>query len=212
METRYIALLICLMLSGTLAGVILVIQAVLIVKKKSDFIAFSYIVPLVLLMIGLMLKNSEEYALDVVNLCIILTMPILLLLLSLLLGNMLHYKSKNSETMRDLLKLKASVINEMNSIIGIPVLEELFFRQILFQILSESYCIVSVIVITSVLFSLSHMKKVKCIESFIGGIVLAAIYAYTYDIMLVILVHSAYNSLCRFMRTKIEKSGGTNYD
>lgn len=212
MDTKYIALLICLMLSGALAGTILVIQAVLIVKKKSEFMVLSYIIPLVVLTIGLLVKNYEKHAFDVVNLCIILTVPIILLALSLLLGNLLDQKSKSGKTIQSIFKLNIPIINEMSSIIVIPVLEELFFRQILFQVLSKSYCIGSIIVITSVFFSLSHMGKVKCIGSFIGGLALATIYAYTYDIMLVILVHSTYNSLCRFTRSEIEKLGGENYD
>ena len=153
MDTKYIALLICLMLTGALAGTILVIQAVLIVKRKSEFMVLSYIIPLVVLTIGLLVKNYEKYAFDVVNLCIILTVPIILLVLSLLLGNLLDQKSKSGKTMQSIFKLNIPIINEMSSIIVIPVLEELFFRQILFQVLSESYCIGSIIVITSVFFS-----------------------------------------------------------
>lgn len=58
--------------------------------------------------------------------------------------------------------------------------------------------------ITSILFGLSHIRQKLIIEAFIGGVVLSIIFIKSQNIYLTIYIHSMYNMFCKVNKRKLK--------
>ncbi|HKL73989.1 MAG TPA: type II CAAX endopeptidase family protein [Clostridia bacterium] len=79
-----------------------------------------------------------------------------------------------------------------------PICEELMFRKALvdgFSLLGT----ISAILLSALLFSLSHLNPVQTIYQFILGVILALIYIKTKDILITIIIHVVNNLLAFFL-------------
>ncbi|WP_159799182.1 CPBP family intramembrane glutamic endopeptidase [Flavobacterium sp. MK4S-17] len=74
-----------------------------------------------------------------------------------------------------------------------PVLEELLFRKLIFAKLKSTYKLYPSIVLTSLLFSISHLDINNLLIFFIGSILLCLIYFKTNDVRYSIALHIAMN-------------------
>lgn len=193
--------------SFSLVFAIFTSQLIIMKKGKESYIMIPYVIlTFLILIIGSNIVDVDKCYFDILLYGIVLIVPALLFIQSFLIQVII---SKNSSSKKkEITTLFKLVFSEYISIVYIPTLEEYFYRGILFEILGSSCGIGITIVVSSALFSISHLRFVACIESFFGGIVLAAVYEYTKSLILVIFIHSIYNMLCRFIkRNNISEKG-----
>ena len=94
-------------------------------------------------------------------------------------------------------------VNLVTSVILIPILEELFFRGVIFEKLRAHLNLIVSAIISSLLFSIGHLNPLQLhfslpIASFIFGLILAIVYA-KYKLKGAIILHSIYNVLVLFL-------------
>lgn len=79
-------------------------------------------------------------------------------------------------------------------IIG-PAVEEFVFRAVILGGLLKKYSIKKSIIISSILFGISHLNGIQFINAFLVGILLGYIYSKTRSIYLCMYFHMAFNSI-----------------
>lgn len=83
-------------------------------------------------------------------------------------------------------------------IIG-PIYEEILFRYLLYNRLKKEYSIKKSIIITTLIFSISHITPIKIIYSFIIGLLINIIYEKNKNILSPILIHISANIIVIFL-------------
>lgn len=82
------------------------------------------------------------------------------------------------------------LISIINTVIFVPILEELFFRKLIFKKLSDNLSnLILPLIISSILFAASHLSLRNAIPTFAFGIISAFIYHKTNNISNSILLH-----------------------
>lgn len=74
-----------------------------------------------------------------------------------------------------------------------PILEELFHRGIIFNLLKRRFSVLTSVILSSVLFSLIHGNPILMINSFIHGLIFAYIYHRFGNIIYPIVLHALVN-------------------
>lgn len=106
----------------------------------------------------------------------------------------LQTEKVNFSTNLDLNKIfNLSIYEIFRMLILTPILEEIFYRNILLKRFSSFLHYSISIIITSIMFSLFHFDPNNFIGIFLAGIILGTIYHYTKKLILVIFSHSSYN-------------------
>jgi membrane protease YdiL (CAAX protease family) len=94
------------------------------------------------------------------------------------------------------------IIRLIGSVLIVPVFEELFFRKQIFRLLLKGHSPVISIVLSSIFFSLVHLKFDEIGLLFFGGVMFSSVYYFTNSLMTSIMLHSFCNFLAFF--TKME--------
>ena len=83
-------------------------------------------------------------------------------------------------------------------IIG-PIYEEILFRYILYNRLKKKYSIKKSILITTIIFALTHLSPIKIIYAFILGLIMNISYERHKNILAPILIHISANTIVIFL-------------
>lgn len=83
-------------------------------------------------------------------------------------------------------------------IIG-PIYEEILFRYILYNRLKKKYSIKKSILITTIIFALTHLSPIKIIYAFILGLTMNILYERHKNILAPILIHVSANAIVIFL-------------
>ena len=98
------------------------------------------------------------------------------------------------------LKFSESILNSAGSyfqlliivILG-PILEEIFFRGVIFGYLKKNFNIIAAIIVQALIFGIMHGNIVQSIYAFISGIVFAIVYLHYESLFACIIVHIEMN-------------------
>lgn len=79
----------------------------------------------------------------------------------------------------------------------IPILEELFYRKISFELLTKKFNNIKIVLLSSVMFVVAHLfaTHASLLSVFVGGIVLGIIYLKSRNLVFVIVLHIFINIL-----------------
>ncbi|WP_432673279.1 CPBP family intramembrane glutamic endopeptidase [Flavobacterium sp. SM2513] len=91
-----------------------------------------------------------------------------------------------------------TVYGLLRLLVIVPVLEELFYRKLIFSSLLEKHGVYISIIISSLLFSIGHFDFNNSIIFFIFGILLGATYWKTRNLYYPILMHICINAMTLF--------------
>ena len=83
-------------------------------------------------------------------------------------------------------------------IIG-PIYEEILFRYILYNRLKKKYSIKKSILITTIIFALTHLSPIKIIYAFLLGLTMNILYERHKNILAPILIHISANTIVIFL-------------
>ncbi|MDN3594312.1 CPBP family intramembrane glutamic endopeptidase [Zunongwangia endophytica] len=81
----------------------------------------------------------------------------------------------------------------LRTLLLMPILEETFYRKIIFEKINEKYKTITAILISSFLFSLGHLDYSFFSTAFFIGIILSLVYIKTRNLVIPIVIHSLIN-------------------
>lgn len=122
--------------------------------------------------------------------------PLILLGISIAtLLNMIIFLFNTPQT-NNSLPIILSIIS--TGIIG-PIYEEILFRYLLYNRLKDKYSIKKSIIITTLIFAISHISLIKIIYAFLIGLIINIFYEKHQNILASILIHIAANTMVIFL-------------
>lgn len=101
-----------------------------------------------------------------------------------------------SPTTSSTLSIPIAIIS--SGIIG-PIYEEILFRYILYNRLKNKYSTKKSILITTIIFAISHLSLIKMTYAFILGLIINIIYERDKNILSPILIHTSANVIVIFL-------------
>ncbi len=111
----------------------------------------------------------------------------------------------STDTYNDLCKvsenieiLQTSVLGIINISVLVPIIEELFFRGLIFRKLNEGFNLFFSIFIQAVFFGIAHLNVFRSPNSFIFGLILGYTFYITKSIYVPIILHITINSFSHF--------------
>lgn len=139
------------------------------------------------------------------NILRIPSLSFFLLFVSALLTQLVHFLAKFSTLFKDVLQdYNATVLQQLNPlqpltilaiVILVPMAEELLFRAFLVGELKRVLPVNWACVCSAVIFSIAHWNVLQSAYTFVAGLALAFIYAWTESIYFTIALHACFN-LC----------------
>ena len=87
------------------------------------------------------------------------------------------------------------ILDVLSGSILVPFVEELIYRRLFFSSLRQQASLFKATLITSLVFSLSHLHPVSLVPTFILGVALALIYERTQSLIVCTAVHGCVNTL-----------------
>ncbi|WBL26756.1 CPBP family intramembrane glutamic endopeptidase [Zunongwangia sp. HGR-M22] len=81
----------------------------------------------------------------------------------------------------------------LRTLLLMPILEETFYRKIIFEKINEKYKTITAVLISSFLFSLGHLDYSFFSTAFFIGIILSLVYIKTRNLAIPVLIHSLIN-------------------
>lgn len=190
-----------LLLTGLLVGFNLAVQYVGFRKNRYKMmLILSYVIPSIILW-GYSVHHMSIPIFNGLKLCIIIVIPIIMISCSKLVNWLYRYKLSNKSVLylrnKKFENNKVLSINLLVSILLAPIMEELFFRGIILNGLlcdTNSNVVISILY-SATLFSITHLRILAILDSFIGGIILGIIYYMFDDLLMLIVIHSLYNTI-----------------
>lgn len=173
--------------------IFLVVQLLIVKKFKDNTFVLS--IQYIFFISTLLYVISEKKL--IIDIIVMIFAPMIMIFLSVI-TNIYIKKNKNDiDIMKSIVMISnIKLLKYYIYIILSPILEELFFRLYLTEIILSKESIIVKIILPTIIFAISHLKLKVIIESFLGGLILSCIYIYTYNIFLVIGIHIAYNAMC----------------
>src|SRR6056297_244604 len=90
---------------------------------------------------------------------------------------------------------KSNMIGIIFALLIAPIMEEVIFRGIILGGLKKNYSIISALLISSLLFSISHFTLVQLVPTFIAGLYFGYIFYKSGSLLLSMFAHFSYNLL-----------------
>ncbi len=113
-------------------------------------------------------------------------------------------------TVNDMLYSGSIILSFITIVVLAPILEEIMFRGIIFNILNSKMNTWAAIIISALIFGAIHMNIIQGINAFILGLALAYIYSKTHNLYTCIWIHFI-NNLLSVITQKINYATSGSY-